>query len=418
MKWIKRIVIVVLSILASALFAYHSQRVSLDSGAMFTIDPSGSLYLLSEEGALRKVSSQGRLLWEIQLPQENEDGNLLRYGDLISDGSGSLYLAVQEYERQVDAAGAVQEVILTEEIQTWSGDGVQQDSVLSVDKTTLSQYSTEPYIRKLQMQGEVLLALCCDQGRFDVIQAQPYSTQAPSVAASYDLAEAEEDLEDVAALSDGTLLYSTVGGSLYALSPGGETRDLSQLVGLDCMVGQLSADETDLVYFMDRSSGVLYELNLAAYTVERLFSPETVLDGESSLTFGQLQGARAAGSGAFCSVSIDSAAPLWVRFETDAATVVSEVHRGWSGAEIGKTALVFLGALILLSLLAWVLGRLLRRSRSPGGSFCSSCPRWWWCWPCWPAAPRGCMWTGVNRPRRTASGRRLWRRWTGWTARP
>ena len=118
MKWIKRIVIVVLSILASALFAYHSQRVSLDSGAMFTIDPSGSLYLLSEEGALRKVSSQGRLLWEIQLPQENEDGNLLRYGDLISDGSGSLYLAVQEYERQVDAAGAVQEVILTEEIQT------------------------------------------------------------------------------------------------------------------------------------------------------------------------------------------------------------------------------------------------------------------------------------------------------------
>ena len=366
MKWIKRIVIVVLSILASALFAYHSQRVSLDSGAMFTIDPSGSLYLLSEEGALRKVSSQGRLLWEIQLPQENEDGNLLRYGDLISDGSGSLYLAVQEYERQVDAAGAVQEVILTEEIQTWSGDGVQQDSVLSVDKTTLSQYSTEPYIRKLQMQGEVLLALCCDQGRFDVIQAQPYSTQAPSVAASYDLAEAEEDLEDVAALSDGTLLYSTVGGSLYALSPGGEMRDLSQLVGLDCMVGQLSADETDLVYFMDRSSGVLYELNLAAYTVERLFSPETVLDGESSLTFGQLQGARAAGSGAFCAVSIDSAAPLWVRFGADAATVVSEVHRGWSGAEIGKTALAFLGALILLSLLAWVLGRLLRRSRLTG----------------------------------------------------
>ena len=46
MKWIKRIVIVVLSILASALFAYHSQRVSLYSGAMFTIDPRGSLYLL------------------------------------------------------------------------------------------------------------------------------------------------------------------------------------------------------------------------------------------------------------------------------------------------------------------------------------------------------------------------------------
>lgn len=366
MRWIKISAVVLLSILASVAFAVHSQQVEVDSSAAWAMDPSGNLYLLEEDGTLEKVSAQGELLWEITLPLENEDGRSLRYQHILSDNSGSLYLTVQAYERRVDAAGAVQDVILTEEIQTWNGDGVQQESVLKVDKTTLSQYSTQAYIWKLQMQGDVLLALCCDQGRFDVIAAQPYSTQEASVLASYDLGAEAEEVEDCAALSDGTLIYSTRGGSLYAVSPGGSIRDISSLAGQKAVVGRLSADETDLVYYMDRRSGVLYQLNLEAYTVERLYSGETVLGTDSGRTFGQLQGAKAVGYGAFLGVSTDGEQPTWVRFGTADVFAVSKVHKGWDGTEIAKVALVFLASALVLGLLVWALGFLVRRSLLTG----------------------------------------------------
>lgn len=365
MRWIKIGGVVLLSVLATVLFALVSQRVAVDSDAVWAIDPGGSLYLLSEDGTLRKASAQGQLMWEVRLPQENEGGNSLRYRDMICDDSGSLFLVAQEYERQVDAAGTVQEIILAEEIQTWNGDGVQQENVLRVDKTTLSQYSTEDYIRKLQMQGETLLALCCDQGRFDVIRTEPYGTGEPEVLASYDLDDGAETMEDCAALSDGTLVYSTRGGGLYALSPDGTVRDLASLVGRSTMAGQMSADETGLIYFMDRSSGVLYELDLSAYTVTRLWSPDSVIDEASGLTFSRLRGAGAVGYGDFCGISTDAADPLWVRFGTD-TVIVSSLHKGWSGLEIAKTALVFLGAVIVLGLITWVLSLLARRSLLTG----------------------------------------------------
>ena len=366
MRWIKISAVVLLSILASVLFALCRQQVEANSGADWTMDPGGSLYLLEEDAVLRKVSSQGQLLWTVQLPVENEDGDLLRYHSMISDSSGSLYLAVQTYERRVDAAGVVQEVILTEEIQTWNGDGVQQENVLKVDKTTLSQYSTQAYIWKLQMQGDVLLALCCDQGHFDVIETQPYGAQDATILASYDLGEAAAEVEDCAALADGTLIYSTRGGSLYAVSPGESIRNISSLAGQKAVVGQLSADETGLVYYMDRRSGVLYQLNLAAYTVERLYSAETVLDEATGLTFGALQGALSAGYGSFLGISSDAASPTWVRFGSEGVFIVSEIHKGWDGREVAMTALVFLASLLLLGFLVWGLGLLVHRSLLTG----------------------------------------------------
>lgn len=362
MKWIKISVIVILSVLVSVWFAAASRQVTVDGTEDFAFDSNGNLYLLSDEEVLTKVSPQGRQQWSVQLDRENEDGNALRYLDIIADNSGSIYLAVQAYERQVDAAGVVQDIALTEEIQTWNGEGVQQESVLQVDKSALSQFSTEPYIRKLQMQGEVLLALCCNQGQFDVIAVQPYGTQAPATLASYDLGEMAQELEDCAALSDGTLVYSTKGGSLMSRSPDGTYQDLSQLVGTGSLVGQVSADETDQIYYLDRRNGVLYALDLKGYTTERLYSPDTVVDAGTGMTFGQLQGARAMGEGSFQSVSIDSRAQRWVQFGGQ-TTVVDAVSQTWGALDLLKLAGVFLASVIVLSLVGWLLEGLFHRSR-------------------------------------------------------
>ena len=164
MKWIRVIVIILLSALAAAFFAAGIRTVELQSADRFTIDPNGDLYLLSSAGVLQKVSPDGKLEWSQTLPSESEDGNSLRYGQMISDRSGSVFIVSQEYERRVNAAGESEDVILIERIETYNGDGVRQDPVLAVDKTTLSEYSTESYFLKIQTFGDSLLAVCRNEG--------------------------------------------------------------------------------------------------------------------------------------------------------------------------------------------------------------------------------------------------------------
>ena len=202
MKWIKISVIVLLSVAAALWFAVTGQRVTMDGTEAFAFDAGGSLYLLSDEGTLTRVSPDGQRLWTVQMDRETEDGDLMRYHDLVVDRNGSLYIAAQAYERRVDAAGTIQEIILTEEVQTWNSQGQRQDDVMQVDKSALSEYSTEPYIRKLQVQGETLLALCCNQGEFSVIAAYPYGEEEPTVLSSYDLGDQAEAVEDCAALAN------------------------------------------------------------------------------------------------------------------------------------------------------------------------------------------------------------------------
>ena len=224
MKWMKRSVILVLAILAGILFALESGKVPQLSWDAYAIDGKGQLSLLREDGKMWRVSSSGELLGEYQLPQQDEEGRFIRYGDMVADDSGTLYLAREHYEVLVDGEGKRQEVISLEEVVSWGSDGTIQAAVVTVDKTALSGLSTQSYFRKLQMQGDTLLAICEDQGRYDILKVQPYGDASPETLSSFFLETTEEGdeeqalvPEDFAALSDGTLIYSAQGGGLYAI---------------------------------------------------------------------------------------------------------------------------------------------------------------------------------------------------------
>ena len=367
MKRIKAIVILLLGAAAAVLFALSSQKVVLDSAAEYTMDPNGALYLLSSDSTLTKVSADGRLEWTLTLPTESEDGHNVRYGQIASDRSGGLYITSQEYRRQVNAAGESEEIILVERIEAYNGDGVRQDPVLTVDKTALSQYSTESYILKIQAHGDSLLAICRNEGQYEIVQAEPYADQTPAVLASFRLETPNEEMQDYAALSDGTLVYTTKSGDLMAVSPGGEPYSLLPLIGEQSLPGRLSADETDSVYLTELRSGAFYSIDVAGGTFSRLYSATTVIDEENGISFGQVRGAAAAGDGEFCAVSIDTAQPYWVRFDADGqGTCMAQVRRGWNLMLAAGTVAVFVGTAAVLALLLWVLTRLGRRSMLTG----------------------------------------------------
>jgi len=356
-----------LGALAAAVSLAAGRQVSLDRTAAYTFGPSGELYLLSGEAVLSKITPAGLLEWTVDLPVQGEDGTSLRYGPVVSDRSGSVYVTRQDYRRQVNARGEREEVTLSESVRAFHGDGEEQDPVLTADLTTLSQYSTDRYILDLRAHGDSLLAVCHNQGQYEVIRMEPYGKQAPEVVSALLLEVDPSDIQDCTALSDGSLVYSTTGGGLFWVDAGGSLRDLRPLAGEGGLIGRLSADETDQVYLTELKSGAYYRIDPGGHTIDRVFSPSAVVDARTGTRFDQVRGAKALGDGAFCAASIDGKEPFWLRF--DGAGNSSRhacAHRGWDAAAAAGALGVLAGTALLVWLLGWLLARLRGRSRLAG----------------------------------------------------
>lgn len=369
MRWMRTAVSLCLGLAAAVVFAAASQRVALDRTAAYTCDPSGNLYLLSNEPELSKVTPEGLLEWSVSLPVQGENGVSLRYGAVVSDRSGSVYVTRQDYREQVNALGVREEVTLNESVLAFHSDGTQQEPVLAADLTTLSQYSTEAYLLDLRAHGDSLLAVCHNQGQYEVISMEPYGEQEPEVVSAILLDVDPRDIQDCTALSDGSLVYSTTGGGLFLADGQGTRKDLRPLAGADSLIGRLSADETDLVYYTELKSGTFYRVDSKNNTIHRVFSPASVigLERENEITFEQVRGVKALGDGAYCASSIDGESPYWLRFDGDDHSFRhASARRGWDTA----TAVRALGVLAATSLATWLLGWLLarigRRSRLTG----------------------------------------------------
>ena len=361
MKWIRIAVICLLSALVAIAFGMRGQQVDINPASLSAIGPEGEVYLLSEEGRLEKISRKGTLVWSEQLPVDQDDGTKIRYGCLTVDRSGGLYMTAITYRTQVDAAGQVQNVILSEQIQPYDKDGVLQNVLLEVDETALSEFSTTPYIRKLQMHDDYLYAMCINGTQVDVICTEPYDTGAPRTLSTSLLGDETMDIEDMAALGDGTLIFSTHIGELYSVTPDGVRTDLQSLAGAATMVGAVSSDETDSVYFMDRTSGAFFQMDLAGGQVSRLYSSTSPLTSKETVTLADVRNVKALGDGSFGAVSVSSSHPFWLRFGATEYQV-SSPHRGWSATTIIEIVVVFVLTAVVLFLLSFLLQWVGRRS--------------------------------------------------------
>ncbi len=369
MRWMRTAVSLCLGLLAAAAFAVFSQQVELDRAAAYTCDPSGNLYLLSGGPVLSKVTPDGLLAWSLPLPTQGEGGVSLRYRTVVSDRSGSVYVTRQDYREQVNALGEREEVTLSESVLAFHGGGTEQDPVLTADLTTLSRYSTEPYILDLRAHGDSLLAVCHNQGQYEVVRMEPYGEREPQVVSAVLLDVPLREIQDCTALSDGSLVYSTTGGGLFLVDSQGELRDLRPLVGADSLIGRLSADEKDLVYSTELKSGTFYGIDPTGNTIHRVFSPATVIgmDRKNEIALEQVRGVRALGDGAYCATSIDGKSPYWLRFDENGGSFRhAGARRGWSMAAVLRALCVLAVTVLAVWLLGWLLARIGRRNRLTG----------------------------------------------------
>ena len=367
MRWIRTIASLCLGVLAAAAVVYVSRQAELDCTAPYTCDPGGNLYLLTGEPALVKVTPEGVLEWSVPLPDTGESGVSIRYGRVISDRSGSIYVTRQDYRRQVNALGEREEVTLSESVLAFHGDGEAQSPVLTADLTGLSRYSTAGYILDLRAHGDALLAVCHIQGQYEIIRIEPYGEREPQRLSQFLLDRNPEEIQDCTALSDGGMVCTTLAGELYWVDARGNETDLGPRVGAGGLVGRLSADETGQIYITELESGAYLRMDPETGRTERIFSSVSVVDQETGITFEEVCQARALGDGAWCARSLEGERPTWLRFDQrgncflhTGARRVPEQRELIAAAEAG------LATAVLAWLLIWLLGWLHRRSRLTG----------------------------------------------------
>lgn len=367
MRWIRMIASLCLGVLAAAAVLYVSQRAELDCTGPYACDPGGNLYLLTGEPALVKVTPEGVLEWTVPLPDTGESGVSIRYGTVVSDRSGSIYVTRQDYRRQVNALGEQEEVTLSESVLAFHGDGEEQSPVLTADLTGLSRYSTANYILDLRAHGDSLLAVCHIQGQYEIIRIEPYGETEPQRLSKFLLDRDRSELQDCTALSDGGMVCTTLAGELYYVNAQGNETDLRLRVGAGGLVGRLSADETDCVYITELRSGAYLRMNPKSGYTERIFNSVSVVNRETETTFDTVCQTRALGDGVWCARSLEGERPAWLCFDREGNGLRhTGARRTPEPRELMAAAAVGLAAAVLTWLLLRLLGRLRRRSKLTG----------------------------------------------------
>lgn len=367
MRWIRTIASLCLGVLAAAAVVYVSQQAELDNTAPYTCDSSGNLYLLTEEPALSKVNSEGVLEWSVPLPDTGESGASIRYGTVVSDRGGGIYVTRQDYRGQVNALGAREEVTLSESVLAFHGDGEEQSPVLTADLTGLSRYSTADYILDLRAHGDALLAVCHIQGQYEIIRMEPYGETEPQRLSKFLLDRDPEELQDCTALSDGGMVCATLAGGLYYVNAQGGETDLGPSVGAGGLVGRLSADETDQIYITELESGAYLRMDPETGRTERIFSSVSVVDRETEITFEEVCQTRALGDGLWRARSLEGQRPAWLCFDREGNGFLhTGARRAPERRDLIAAAGAGLAAAVLAWLMIWLLGWLRRRSRLTG----------------------------------------------------
>lgn len=367
MRWIRTIASLCLGILAAAAVVYASQRAELDCTAPYACDPGGNLYLLTQEPALSKVTPEGVLEWSIPLPDKSESGIDIRYGTVVSDRSGSIYITRQDYRRQVDALGEQEEVTLSESVLAFHGDGEEQSPVLTADLTGLSRYSTANYILDLRTHGDSLLAVCHIQGQYEIVRMEPYGETEPERLSKFLLDRDPEEIQDCTALSDGGMVYTTLAGELYCVNARGDETNLGSKVGAEGLVGRLSADENDFVYLTELKNGDYLRMNPISGHTERIFGPVSVVNQEAETLFETVCQTRALGNGTWCARSLEGERPAWLSFDREGNGFRhTGARRVPEPRELIAATVIGLATAILTWLLIWLLGWLRRRSKLTG----------------------------------------------------
>ncbi|MDR1627215.1 MAG: HAMP domain-containing protein [Oscillospiraceae bacterium] len=336
---------------------YHFNKPNFGTFIDSDMDPAGNVYVLGveedkEQYKITKVKENSTAEYSINM-EKSTDKIEYSYGNLGADSKGNFYVIKQSRNKKAVVSDKSAYPILEESVLMYNTNGKYIKQVANMDFKEDVSPPTKSYIIKLQIVDQAITLVGIRNNICDIISVNPLVDESPKKSRSFEVKPATEQADkntdwvnDVAVLSNGRVLYSTLKGDFFAMDNQGSFLDYTNVISRETssLVG-FSVDSSDNLYFTDALSGNFYRLNTRSISADSLYKLGNDISGGKGIQIRDLRRIWAIGEDDYYAASKDFTNPYHIRFGSS-SQIISDIHGQffpWGLLIMVLTAAAFVG---------------------------------------------------------------------------
>lgn len=359
-------VLAICILVISFLVQYFVNKPNLGAFLSSDMDLSGNVYVLGvdtdeEQYKITKIKSNGASDFKINL--EKSDKNFAySYSNLEADSKGNFYFVKQKRDLNTVVSDKTLYPIKSETVVMYDTNGNYVKDVLNLDFTKYANPPTLNYIKKVQLNNQMITVIGGKDNSYEVMATNPMEDQTPQKIKSFEITNNietnEKSLEwvnDVCILSSGRVFYSTNNGELWGMDNQGIFVNYSKAVSnSQFLVSGMSVDPNDDIYFNDSVTGNFYKMDTRSVVSRQIYGLDSYLDLNQTIKGSDVRAIKALDSNDFYAPSKAFDKPFYVRFGSQYSTIMD--IRGnfmpWGLITMFVTAVICVGIYFLVKYLS------------------------------------------------------------------
>lgn len=292
------------------------------------MDPSGDIYILGvntdqDRYRVTKIGSTGHTKYSFNL-DKSTDSTKYTYRFIEVDSKGNFYIVKEERDKEAVAADKSEYPIVKETVLMYDTNGNYIKQIASADFSEDASPPTKPYIRKLQVVDQEISIVCARDTTYRVVTADPLDdtssqlSELKSFEIKPDTISTNKEIDwvqDMAVLSNGRVVYSTLSGKFYAMDNQSTFLDYTEVVSRDSvLLTGFSVDSSDNLYFTDALTGTFYKMDTKSISTTSLYQLDTGVVSNKNIKLRDLRTTKIIDTDDYYAPSKDFTNPYHVRF--------------------------------------------------------------------------------------------------------
>lgn len=327
----------IIGLILGFIVQYYSNKPNFGTFIDSDMDPAGNVYVLGvdedkEQYKITKIKENSTTAYSINM-EKSTDKIEYSYSNLGADSKGNFYVVKQSRNKEAIVSDISAYPILEETVLMYDTNGKYIKQIANMDFKEDVSPPTKSYIVKLQIVDQAITLVGTRNNIYDIITVNPLVDESPQKVRSFEVKPTTEQADknvdwvnDIAVLSNGRVLYSTLKGEFFAMDNQGAFLDYTNVISRETasLIG-FSVDPSDNLYFTDALSGNFYRLNTRSISADSLYKLGNDISNGKGIQIRDLRRIWAIGEDDYYAASKDFTNPYHVRFGSS-FKLVSNIH--------------------------------------------------------------------------------------------
>ncbi len=313
-------------LLIAYLSQYFINKPNLGAFLSSDMDLSGNVYILgvdsdNDQYKITKIKSDGAMDFKINLEKTDKDF-AYSYSNLEADSKGNFYFVKQKRDLNTVVSDKTLYPIKSETVIMYDTNGNYVKDVLNLDFTKYANPPTSNYVKKIQLDNQLITIIGGKDNSYEVMSANPMEDETPRKIKSFSITPGVESnntslewVNDICILSTGRVFYSTKNGQLWGMDNQGIFMNYSNAVSnSEFLLSGMSVDPNDDIYFSDSVTGNFYKMDTKSVVSRQIYNLESYLDLNKTIKGWDVRNIKVLDANDFYAPSKAFDRPFYVRF--------------------------------------------------------------------------------------------------------